>query len=242
MAALDFSRRADTPELMDEGVAGFEEFRACLVDLARVNVLTLTHWPVLRFFERLRRERLLPAGRPLRVVDVGSGYGDLLRHIDRWATRNEVAVELVGVDMNPWSARAAAEATAPGRPIRWVTDDAFAYRPDGGIDLVISSQFAHHLDDRSLSRFLAWMEATARVAWYLADLRRARLPYHVFKLWSRLAGWHRFVQHDGPVSVTRALKPAEWQPIIAAAGLDPADVSITRHIPFRLSLARVKPA
>src|SRR6202000_2883376 len=37
VSVLDFSRRASTPELMDTEVTGFEEFRACLADLERVN-------------------------------------------------------------------------------------------------------------------------------------------------------------------------------------------------------------
>ena len=78
------------------------------------------------------------------------------------AAKRGVAVDLTGVDMNPWSAAASTEATAPGRPIHWVTANAFDYRPEGGIDLIVSSQFTHHLDDDSLVHFLAWMEKTAK--------------------------------------------------------------------------------
>jgi SAM-dependent methyltransferase len=187
------------------------------------------------------REGRLPSDRKLRIVDVGSGYGDLLRRIDRWAARRKVPVDLVGIDLNPWSARAAAEVTAPGRPIRFVTDDVFAYRPRRPIDLVVSSQLAHHLDDEALPRFLAWMEETVRLGWYVADLRRHALPYHFFKLWARLAGWHRFVQHDGPVSIARSLTPEEWRHAVRAAGLDASAVSIARRLPFRIEVSRVRP-
>jgi hypothetical protein len=39
------------------------------------------------------------------------------RKLDRWAAKRGVAVEIVGVDMNPWSARSASEATDPKRPL-----------------------------------------------------------------------------------------------------------------------------
>ena len=161
MTALDFSLRASTPELMDTEVTGFEEFRACLADLERVNFWTMTYRPMMVFMDRLLAAGLIPTDRPLGVVDVGSGYGGMLRKIDAWAAKRGIAVDLTGVDLNPWSAKASAGVTPAGRPIRWVTENAFDYRPEGGIDLIVSSQFTHHLDDDGLVTFLAWMERTA---------------------------------------------------------------------------------
>lgn len=124
---IDFTRRSTAAELMDDEAVGFEEMRGCLVDLARVNRLTLAYRPTLAFLDRLVA-RGLPAGRPLEIVDVGSGYGDMLREIDAWALRRGVAVSLTGVDLNPASRRAATLATPPGRPIAWVTADALPTR------------------------------------------------------------------------------------------------------------------
>jgi len=240
MAALDFSRRAETPELMDTEVTGFEEFRACLVDLERVNGWTFTFRPVVAFLDRLMREGKLPSDRPIAIVDIGSGYGGLLRGIDSWASRRGLTVDLVGIDLNPWSAKAAAEATAPGRPIRWLTSDLFDYRPEGGIDLVVSSQFTHHLDDAQLVRFIRWMESTTRVGWFVGDLHRHWLPYHFFRIWSGLMGWHRFVRHDGPVSISRAFVPTDWRRLLAEAGVPEAAAKIAWSMPFRLCVSRIK--
>src|ERR1700754_2658370 len=97
----DFSHRLDQSELMDTEVTGLDEFRACLVDLERVNFWTLTYRPMMAFLDRLASRSLLPVGRPLVVVDVGSGYGGMLRGIDRWAEKRGIAVDLTGVDLNP---------------------------------------------------------------------------------------------------------------------------------------------
>ena len=117
----DFSARSGESELMDADDVDYETFRDCLRDLAQVNVVTLGHRPTLQFLEMLRREGRLPQGRPVEILDVGSGFGDLLRAVDRWASRRGVDVRLTGVDLNPWSARAAQEATQPERPIQWAT-------------------------------------------------------------------------------------------------------------------------
>jgi SAM-dependent methyltransferase len=240
MTALDFSHRASTPELMDTEITGFAEFRACLVDLERVNFWTMTYRPMMAYMDRLLAAGLIPRNRPLVVVDVGSGYGGLLRRIDGWAAKRNIAVDLTGVDLNPWSAAAATEATPPGRPIRWITQNLFDYKPAGGIDLIVSSQFTHHLDDDGLVRFLAFMEKTARLGWFVNDLHRHWLPYHFFKAWSRLAGWHRFVQHDGPVSITRAFVAADWRRLIERAGLSPDWVEVKWFVPFRLCVSRLR--
>jgi SAM-dependent methyltransferase len=237
---LDFSRRADTPELMDSEACGFEEFRACLADLERVNGWTLTYRPMISFLDRLAHEGMLPQDRPVAIVDVGSGYGGMLRRIDEWAERRRIQVDLTGIDLNPWSAKAAMEATAGGRPIRWVTSDLFDYRPEWGIDLIVSSQFTHHLDDAQLVGFLKWMEATATIGWFVGDLHRHPLPYWFFRIWSRLAGWHRFVQHDGPVSISRAFVSEDWRRLLRAAAIADGAARIEWRMPFRLCVGRVK--
>jgi len=192
---------------MDTEVTGIDEFRACLVDLERVNFWTMTYRPTMALFDGLADRGLLPRDRPLVVMDIGSGYGGMLRKIDAWAQKRGVAVDLTGIDLNPWSAASAAEATAPGRPIHWVTENLFDYAPVRPIDLIVSSQFTHHLDDALLVRFIRWMEQTARLGWFVSDLHRHPIPYHFFKIWSGLAGWHRFVQHDGPISHDRSRPP-----------------------------------
>ncbi len=223
---------------MDTEVTDLADFRACLVDLERINALTFTYRPMIAYLNRLARLGLLPEGRPLVVVDVGSGYGGMLRAIDRWAARRGIAVDLCGVDLNPWSAASAAEATPPGRPIRWVTRNMFEYQPEGGIDLIVSSQFTHHLGDDGVVHFLDWMERTARLGWFISDLHRHWLPFRFFALWGRVAGWHRFVSHDGLISIASAFTAADWRRLIARTAIPPDAAKIEWWIPFRLCVAR----
>jgi SAM-dependent methyltransferase len=241
LAAIDFSRRNVLTELMDSDETDFATFRDCLVDLAKVNRLTLAYRPTLRFFADLAKAGRLRRDRAVTVVDVGSGFGDMLRKIDRWAVRRGLRLDhLTGVDLNPWSARTAAAATPPERPIGYVTANVFDYRPERPIDIVISSLFTHHLDDASLVRFIAWMEANAAIGWFVNDLRRHPLPYHAFRFASRALRFHHFVQHDGPISIARAFDPHDWRDALAAAGLAPDAAEIRPQFPFRLCVARVK--
>lgn len=238
---MDFSQRSTQAELMDDPSVGREEFRACLADLARVNALTMNYRPTLRFFERLLA-RARTRGRPLEVVDVGSGYGDMLRTIARWARRQQLEVSLTGVDLNPWSRVAAVEATDPGLGIAWVTADALAYNPPRGIDVVISSLFTHHLHNPQIVELIQWMEARARLGWFINDLHRHRLPYHGFRLLAALVSAHAFVRHDGPVSIRRAFVRADWERLLVGAGVAPDTAEVEWMFPFRMTVARYKEA
>lgn len=232
---MNFSSRAQVSEWMDEPCS-FQDFRACLRDLAQSNRVTFTYRPTLKWLEVFAATR-----RPLHLVDVGSGSGDMLRRIERWAARRRLDWRFTGIDLNPYAARVARELAPPGSRIEWVTGDAFSYRPDEPIDLVVSSLFTHHLPDEEVPRFLAWMEAQSTVGWFVNDLHRGPFPYHFYRWLSVVMRWHRFVRHDGPVSIRRAFRAADWRRYCAEAGIDPSAVTIEPVWPARLCVSRVRP-
>ena len=232
---MNFSARSAATELMDTEIVDAEDFGRCLSDLATVNRLTLAARPTLAWLRQATRD--LPRGTPLAILDVASGHGDMLRAIRRWGDRRGLVLRLDGVDLNPYSAVAATAATPDGMEIRFHTADVFTYAPAEPTDFVISSLFTHHLADADIVRFLRWMEATARRGWFVNDLHRHPISYHAFRLMSAVAGWHRFVQHDGPVSIARSFRRADWQGLLAAAGVPGA---VRWHVPFRFCVERVK--
>jgi SAM-dependent methyltransferase len=234
----DLSRRSSCPELMDGENVDYETFRGCLRDLARVNVLSLGYRPTLAFLDRLRRSGRLRLGRPVEILDVGSGYGDLLRAVDRWAIRHGLEVRLTGIDLSPWSARAAREATAQDRPFQWLTGDIFEHF--GQADIVCSSLLAHHLPDAGVVRFLRWMEDRAGVGWFVNDLHRHPVPYLGFGPLAAAMRLHPFVRHDGPASFARAFRMADWHTLLAKAGVPATETSVRRWAPFRICVARVR--
>jgi SAM-dependent methyltransferase len=234
---VDFSRRVEPgelPEWMDEPCS-YEDFRGCLRDLEQVNRWSLGYRATLAWLDRL--VDFARTGEALRIVDVGCGGGDLLRRVAAWARRRGVDVRLVGVDLNPYAARAAREFGGDDR-IDWVTGNAFSYA--GEVDVVVSSLFTHHLEEDEVVRFLRWMEATARRGWFVNDLCREAAPYYAFGWLAKAAGWHRFVQHDGPVSFRRAFREDDWLRMCAEAGIAGADVELRRWRPARLCVGRLK--
>lgn len=234
----DFSRRCLLPERMDSETIPYEDFRRCLAHLSIVNRLTLAYRPTLAWLDKA------VAGwsgvEPLAIVDVGAGYGDMLRVVARWARRRGIAVTLTGVDLNPWSARAGQAATPPDMAIDYVTADLFEYRPARAPDIVLSSLFAHHLPDEALVRFLRWMHDTARRGWFINDLRRAPVAYALFGAGTAIGGWHRFIRHDGLLSIRRAFVEEDWRRLLAAAGIAGEEAEVRRYFPWRLCVGALR--
>lgn len=237
---MDFSRRvepSELPELMD-GPCSYEVFRACLLDLERMNRLSLGYRPTLAWLDELTA-RVGPgeSKHTLRILDVGCGGGDTLRKVAAWARARGVRVKLTGIDLSPYAARAAREFDASPGDIEWVTGDAFSFAPE--VDVVISSLFAHHLEGPEIVRFLAWMESTARRGWFVNDLCREPVPYWIYRVVTNMGGWHRFLRYDGPVSFRRSFREDDWLRMLAQADIL-ADVSLRRWRPGRLCVGRVK--
>lgn len=232
----DFSRRAQLSELMDDPCSR-EELRACLRDLAKVNRWLFAYRPILAWLDRLPLAR---SQERLRILDVGCGYGDTLRRIERWARERQVPLKPMGVDLNPATTAIAMQASAAQSRIRWITGDVFSLDLQERPHVVISSLFTHHLADADVVRFVRWMESNAVLGWFINDLSRAPVPYHAFAWFSRLMRLHRFVQHDGPVSIARSFVAADWRSLCAAAGLSDGEVTIRGFKPGRLCVGRIK--
>jgi SAM-dependent methyltransferase len=235
---LDFSRRADLIELMDQPCS-YAELRACLHDIAHVNRLTFANRPTLAWLEELVATRPT-SSEPLRVMDVGCGYGDTLRLIHGWAAKRRIPVKLTGIDLNPDAIRAAREATPRGQRIEWLVGDALTDETPGDIDVVICSLLTHHLTDPQIVHFLSWMERTTKCGWFINDLHRKPIPYHLFRLWAKFTSWHPFVVHDGPVSIRRSFVSEDWMSLCAAAEVAAETVSIKEYRPARLCVGRMK--
>jgi SAM-dependent methyltransferase len=229
---IDLATRTIAEEQMDAPDLPDRDYTALLADMARVNGMLMAVRPTLAFLGRVTKR-----GDMLRLLDVGFGHGDMLRRIARWAARRGVKAELVGIDLNPRSARIARNATDPALGIDFRAGD-YADLAGQGWDVVLSSMVAHHMTREQLIAFLRFMEAESLRGWLVNDLLRHRFAYRSFPLLARIMGWHRIIREDGQLSVARSYRPGEWPPILAEAGI--AGARIHRVFPFRLCVERLR--
>ncbi len=224
-------QRSTAAEWMDDAAATEAEFASALHDLERINRLSLAYRPTLRWLDRLVART---GARSLGVLDVGAGGGDMLRAIAGWGARRGVAVQLTGLDRSPWAARTAATTGTPGE---FLTTDLFALDPARRFDVVVCSLFTHHLRDPELVRFLQWIEARARLGWLISDLHRHWLPWGFVWGAVRLMRMDPMVVHDSTVSIARGFVRADWERLLAEAGVV---AEVRWAVPFRWTVGAIR--
>jgi 2-polyprenyl-3-methyl-5-hydroxy-6-metoxy-1,4-benzoquinol methylase len=226
------AKRALSEEQMDALDLDSPTYARILSDLARVNSVTMARRPTLNFLKQASLRQ-----KSLRILDVGFGDGDMLRSIAQWGARSGVALELVGIDLNPKSAVVAQAATPKSLQIDWRTGD-YAALSGEGFDLILSSLVAHHMTYEQLLAFLRFMDKEARLGWFVNDLHRHGFAWMGYPLLARLLLCHRIVREDGQLSIARSYRPAEWPPLLAEAGVSGATVD--RVFPFRLCVSSLR--
>ena len=232
-------RDAEAVELMDRP-ASLEEISGCLHTIVRLNGLfggrrlTLRHvWGLLDG---------LPADRPVTVLDVGAGAADIPVTLVRWARRAGRRIRVFALDRGSATLKYARGYAAAYPEITLVQGDALALpvRP-GSLDLVISALTLHHLQPEEATRYLAEMDAAARLGWVVNDLVRGRAAHRLVWLLTRLFSRSAMAQHDGPMSILRSYTPPEVVALCEKAEL--FDVKVVHHAAFlRQCAVRAKPS
>lgn len=229
----DLAIRSREEEQMDDPGLDPQTYERVLRDLSRVNAWTWAARPTLAFLARGAKD--MPA---FRLIDVGFGHGDMMRRIARWTRRRGIAVDLVGVDLNPKSAEVARAATPRSWPIEYRTGD---YRDVAGpVDFVISSAVTHHMTDDEIHAFLRFMEERAARGWLINDIYRGAFAYYGFPLLCAIMRWHPMIREDGQLSIARGFRESDWELLVRASGIDPSAPQIVRRFPFRLCVERLR--
>ena len=203
---------------MDDLALANDALRQNLDELETINTWLGGYQPVLDALNRLQAR--FPNGRPVRLADLGSGGGDTLRHVARWARQNGVSIELTGIDANQFMLDYATAKSQSYPEISYRQLDIFSPEfQTQPYDVLTCSLFCHHFTDEELVPLLKQWQQQARVAVVINDLHRHWLAYHSIKWLTRLLGGSYLVKHDAPLSVARAFRRADWVALLARAGI-----------------------
>jgi ubiquinone/menaquinone biosynthesis C-methylase UbiE len=212
-------RLVGVPELLD----GPLDDRAALVgnlrDLARINRITGGAALSVRAVEDLRA-----LGQVGRVLDIGTGAGDIPVALVRAARRSGRGIRITAIDSRP-EVLAAAVVARPGLEAiaeiqLEVADGRALPYPDAAFDVAHASLVLHHLEPAEAIQFLRELRRVATVGVVVNDLVRSRINWFGGWLLVHAIATSRFTRHDGPLSVRRAYTRRELDDLVQRAGLE----------------------
>ena len=208
------SKRADRPELMDDAQAGGPELSAALSQLRVLNRLFHASGPTIYGVEQLWKA----AGKPrsLRVLDVGCGSGDVNRSLLRWADKRQILMTIRLVDASVEACEAARDLHREEPRITIVHADLFQLGDLGeSADIVTATQLLHHFHGEQLLSAVQSLTSAAKLGVVINDIHRHWAAWVAVWGVSRLMPGNRYIRHDGPLSVAKGFRAADWEKLAA---------------------------
>jgi 2-polyprenyl-3-methyl-5-hydroxy-6-metoxy-1,4-benzoquinol methylase len=180
------------------------------------------------------------APRPLRILDLATGGGDVPIRLWHKAKKAGVKLEIEGCDVSDIAiAHARTLAASQSAGVRFFTLNVLADELPAGYDVFLCSLFLHHLEEQQAITLLKRMAAAAGHMLLINDLVRGPVGYALAYVGTRLLTTSRVVHADGPQSVAAAFTVQEMHQLAQRAGLQSA--TVRRAWPLRMLLRWSKP-
>jgi 2-polyprenyl-3-methyl-5-hydroxy-6-metoxy-1,4-benzoquinol methylase len=159
------------------------------------------------------------------IVDIGSGGGDTLKAIAKWARKNGYKVKLTGVDLKPEAIDYARHFCKDYTEISFIESDyRITENYPQSIDIAITSLFCHHLTNEQNTELWQWMGKHAGIGFLINDLHRNPFAYYSIKWITALFSNSYLVKNDAALSVLRGFSKNELVSLSAKAGLKTIEI------------------
>ena len=211
-------KRAENAREHLDGTLPVADLAASLADIERLNARFGGH--SLTTAEIVRQASSVPSDRPLVVLDVGGGRGDLAIHLVRWARRAGRPIRVIVLERDAATVGLGRRHCASYPEIAIVQGDATALPiREESVDAAVMVLTLHHLEPDAAATALREMRAAARGRVVVNDLLRTRAAWLLVWLATRFFARHPISRHDGPLSVRRAYSVEELAVLAEKAGL-----------------------
>ncbi len=216
---MDLSTRIDQPEKMDDPSVTPRKMECALEELETINRY-LGGWRTsIQGIKKLCPDE---AG-PIRILDVGSGGGDVADALLRGLRNHGYKPDVTGIDRSP-DAVSYARSNYGGRSaLTFRCQDVFDLS-DENWDITHASLFLHHLSDDEIPNLLRKLYGSCRRGLVINDLHRHPLALQSIQFLTTLFSSSELVRHDAPLSVRRSFTRDELLKLAKGANLPDPDV------------------
>lgn len=214
-------KRRLVPEIMDDPALDRAEHARALAGLARLNRLSRAAVPLARQVIRLASS----LERPVRLLDIATGSGDVPLALASRAQAAGVKLELHACDISDVALHHAEDrAERAGVGIQTHRLDCTREPLPGGFDVVTCSLFLHHLTPEDAVRVLERAAGATERTLLISDLRRDPVGMALAWAASRSVTASRVVRVDALRSVRAAFSIAELGELANQARIEGATI------------------
>ncbi|KRD61016.1 methyltransferase [Flavobacterium sp. Root935] len=208
--SINTKYRTQETEIMDDFSLQGEELRAALDQIANINQLLGGNKVTLHGVKRLVKK--LETTKTITIADIGCGNGDMLRMLAKFGQKNNLNLQLIGVDANEFTVNYAKTLSTEYSNIDYKCMDIFsedfkAFK----YDIVLCTLTLHHFSNEEILNIITIFNKNAEAGIIINDLHRSKTAYRLFELICFIFNLNRMSREDGLVSILRGFRKKELE-------------------------------
>ena len=202
---LNTKYRTNEPETMDDFAMEGEILRDALDKIAKINQLLGGNQLTLRGVQQLIGN--ISKTTAITIVDVGCGNGDMLRTLSDYGLKNNLNLQLIGIDANNFTVNHAQQLSQNYPNIRYQCEDIFDKSfNELKYDIVLCTLTLHHFKDNEIIHLLNVFNANSNIGIVINDLQRSAISYRLFQALCFVFRLNDMSREDGLISILKTLE------------------------------------
>lgn len=210
MKLVDTTQRTRESEVMDDFELQGKELDQTLQDLDKVNRWLGGNKITLKGIKKILAET--SSEEPVQIADIGCGNGTMLRQIAAYGRKNNIDLELTGIDANPHAIKIAERMAKDYSEISFEALNIFSREfAEKKYDIVLCTLTLHHFEDEQIKQLLRQFVEMARLGVVINDLQRSRLAYYLFQAFCAVFIRNDIARDDGLTSILRGFRKKDLE-------------------------------
>lgn len=206
---INTKHRSDAIEIMDDFSINGGILHNTLDTIASINKWLGGNKVTLNGLKKVLNNH--PKSKPLIIIDLGCGGGDMLRKVANYGKERGYTFKLIGIDANEDTLMYARHISKHYPEISFINCDIFSETFESlEYDVVLTTLFLHHFNENQIIKILSSTQKKAKLGIVVNDLHRNSIAYYLFKLVC-LTLKNKMVTEDGLTSILRGFKREELE-------------------------------